>query len=103
MNAPRKNSRREMLGLSAASRLALGLWPGALRSEGENNAGEFSFIVVNDLHYVDEKCGKYFERVVAQMKAAPQKAELCLIVGDFADLGKADELAAVRDIFKTLG
>ena len=92
-----------MLGLSAGSLLALGLWPGALRAEGEGNSGDFSFIVVNDLHYVDDKCGKYFERVVAQMKAAPSKVDFCLIVGDYSDHGKPDELGAARDIFKTLG
>ena len=100
---PKKYSRREALGLGAGALFSLGLWPGALRAEGQGNSGEFRFIVVNDLHYVDDNCGKYFERVVAQMKAAPQKAELCLIVGDYADHGKAAELAAARDVFKTLG
>jgi hypothetical protein len=97
----KKYSRREMLELGAGSLLALGLWPGALRAEGEGNSGDFSFIVVNDLHYHDEKCGKYFEQVVAQMKTS--KADFCLIVGDYVENGKAEQIGPVNDIFKTLG
>src|SRR5712691_2898258 len=97
----KKYSRRDMIGLSAGSLLALGLWPGAWRAEGEGNSGEFSFIVVNDLHYHDEKCGPYFEKVVAQMKAS--KVDFCLIVGDYAEDGKAGQIGPANDIFKTLG
>src|SRR5262245_23811388 len=103
MNSPKELTRREMLGLSAGSLLALGLWPGALRAEGEGNSGEFSFIVVNDLHYHDERCAKYFEKVIAQMKGSSPRVDLALIVGDFADDGKAQQIGPVNDIFKTLG
>jgi 3',5'-cyclic AMP phosphodiesterase CpdA len=103
MNPETKLTRREMLELSAGSLLALGLWPGALRAAGEGNSGEFNFIVVNDLHYLDSKGDKWFEQVVTQMKATPQKPEFCLIVGDYAEHGKAEQLAATRDLFKELG
>src|SRR5262247_4669564 len=93
---PKKYSRREMLGLSAGSLLALGVWPGALRAEGEGNSGEFSFIVVNDLHYLDAKGDKWFEQAVAQMKATAQKLAFCLIVGDYAEHGKTEQLIAAR-------
>ena len=61
MNPQKNVTRREMLRLSAGSLLALGLWPGALRAAGERNSGEFSFIAVNDLHYLDAKGDKWFE------------------------------------------
>ena len=52
MTAPSKTkdmlSRRDMLRASASSLLALGLWPGALRAEGESQGEDFSFIAVND-------------------------------------------------------
>src|SRR5439155_13606041 len=51
-------SRREMLGLSTTTLLAAGLWPGALRAEGEGGSTEFRFVVVNDFHYLNERCGK---------------------------------------------
>ncbi len=92
-----------MLGWSAGSLLALGLWPGALRAEGQGNSGEFSFIAVNDLHYLNDHCGPWFERVVEQMKASQPKIDLCLIGGDFSEKGTPAELTAVRDHFKKLG
>ncbi|HXE42278.1 MAG TPA: metallophosphoesterase, partial [Candidatus Baltobacteraceae bacterium] len=56
---------------------------------------------VNDLHYLDDDCGKWLEGVVHQMKTTA--AEFCLIVGDLADDGKHEHFAAVRDIFGGLG
>jgi len=96
-------SRREMLRLSAGSLLALGLWPGALRAEGEPPGEDFSFIAVNDTHYIDEKCGEWLQTAIAKMKEASPKAELCLMSGDFADHGTRAELAATRDVFQGLG
>ena len=96
-------SRREMLRLSAGQLLALGLWPGALRAEGRADSGEFTFIVVNDLHYQSERCGAWFERVVRQMKATDPKPALCLILGDYAEHGTAKEIGAAKDAFAGLG
>ena len=96
-------SRREMLRLSAGQLLALGLWPGALRAEGRADAGEFTFIVVNDLHYQSERCGAWFERVVRQMKATEPPPALCLILGDYAEHGTAKEIGAAKDAFAGLG
>ena len=96
-------SRREMLRLSAGHLLALGLWPGALRAEGRAASGEFSFIVVNDLHYQSEQCGPWFGRVVRQMKATEPKPALCLILGDYSEHGTAAEIGAAKDAFAGLG
>jgi hypothetical protein len=96
-------NRRDMLRLSAGGLLALGLWPGALRAEGETQGEDFSFIAVNDTHYIDEKCGEWLQRAVAKMRECLPKPELCLMSGDYTDDGTGAELAAARDVFKGLG
>ncbi len=100
---PETISRRQWLSGSVGSLLAVGLWPGALRAEGKGNSGEFSFIAVNDLHYLDDRCGPWFERVVEQMKASQPAIDFCLIGGDYSEKGTAAELAGARDAFKKLG
>jgi 3',5'-cyclic AMP phosphodiesterase CpdA len=96
-------SRRDMLRVSAGSFLALGLWPGVLRAEGESQGEDFSFIAVNDTHYVDEKCGAWLQTAIAKMKACSPKPELCLMSGDFAEHGTVAELTAAREVFQALG
>ena len=95
-------SRREMLKLSAGGLLALGLWPGALRAAELGNSDEFTFIVVNDLHYLDDRCGVWFERFVKQMNATEPKAACCLIAGDISEHGTAKELGAAKDALGAL-
>src|ERR1700733_10674237 len=94
-------TRREALQLG--SLLALGLWPGALRAQDAGNAGDFTFIVVNDLHYQSERCGVWFQQVVRQMRATEPKADFCLIVGDYCEHGIREEIAAAREAFEGLG
>ncbi len=94
-------SRRDLLRLSASTLLSLGVWPGALRADGNGLGGEFSFIVVNDLHYQTAKCGVWFERVIAQMKKS--RPAFCLVGGDWAEKGTQAELGPVKEIFSTLG
>ncbi len=101
MNKPATVSRRDALRLGAGGLLAAGLWPGALRAAGNGKGDEFTFIVVNDLHYLNENCGPWFEKMVVQMKAS--KPELCLVVGDWTEHGRANQLEPVRDVFKPLG
>lgn len=89
--------------IGAGSLLAIGMWPGALRAGifGWGNHRDFKFIAVNDLHVMDDECGHWLEGVVRQMKT--HGAEFCLGVGDLADDGKREHLAAVRDIWRGLG
>ncbi len=98
-----RGTRREMLGWTAGGLLAAGLWPGALAAEGKGEPGDFSFLVVNDTHYLDRRCGPWLETAVRQMKGHAEKPEFCLLAGDLADGGKAEQLAAVRDLFTGLG
>jgi calcineurin-like phosphoesterase family protein len=95
-------SRRQMLRMSAGNLLALGLWPGASRSDSPNGSGEFWFLVVNDLHYHDPRCGHWFEKMVRQMNGHAEKIEFCLIVGDLAEDGTAGQFGPLREILKTL-
>src|SRR5450432_1575640 len=95
-------TRREMLRLGAAGLVALGLWPRRLLGEDTPPADEFTFIAVNDLHYSDAACRPWFDKVVADMKRSAPKAEFCLLGGDLADLGTAEQLKAIRDAFKKL-
>src|SRR5438045_4046368 len=94
-------SRREMLGLSASTLLALGLWPGALRAQGKAESGNFHFLVVNDIHYVDEKCAAFLERVLGKIKAGATP-EFCIIAGDLSHHGTEAELRAVQEMFARL-
>ena len=99
--APTALPRRAALRLGAGTLLSLGLWPGALRAEGNGKGGEFTFIAVNDLHYLNEKCGPWFERVVVQMKEA--RPAFCLMGGDWTEKGTSAELGPVKEVFGKLG
>ena len=63
----------------------------------------FTFLAINDLHYLDADCGRWFRAMVAQMKASAPDAKLCLISGDLTDLGAQEAAASVKEIFSTLG
>lgn len=95
-------TRRRLLQSSTASLLAAGLWPGRVLA-AESATEDFTFIVINDLHYVDADCGHFFEKVVDQMKKTNGGFDLALLVGDITDKGHPDANANQRDIFKTLG
>ena len=95
---PRRDALKE---ISAAALLALGLWPGSLHAGIFNRHRDFKYIVVNDLHYLDDECGRWLEGVVRQMRGA--QAELCLVVGDLSDSARRSDLGATNEILKGLG
>jgi len=95
-------TRRQVLQSSLGSLLAAGLWPGAL-SAGDKDTGTFQFIAVNDLHYLNDKCGPWFERMVKGFKTQPEKTDFVLVSGDFVEHGTSQEHGAIVDILKTLG
>jgi len=109
-------SRRSLFQLGAGALLAGGLWPGRLDAGQGSDAEDFTFICVNDLHYFDNNCDPFFERMVKQLKATgdsaepdkrpekgPGKPDFCLIVGDLAENGTSAQLGAIRDHLKGLG
>jgi 3',5'-cyclic AMP phosphodiesterase CpdA len=94
-------TRRELLRRSPTALLAAGLWPGTLAA-GDPDTNPFSFLVVNDLHSFDKKCQPWFEKVAKQMAGHAEKPAVLFIAGDLSEDGKADQVAAVKDIFAGL-
>jgi 3',5'-cyclic AMP phosphodiesterase CpdA len=100
----RSMRRRDMLKICAGTLLSAGCWPGRLRA-ADNGKGESSwcFLAVNDLHFESPPCGPWFEKVIAAMKASAPEAEFCLLGGDQANDGKAEQLGPLKEIVKGLG
>ncbi|MFI5379007.1 MAG: metallophosphoesterase family protein [Tepidisphaerales bacterium] len=92
-------TRRRLMQVSAGVLLSAELWPGALAA-GDAPAADFDFVAVNDLHYWDQGCNPFFEKMVAKMKEASPKSKLLLVCGDLAEHGKAEQLTAMRDLLK---
>src|SRR5437762_1836770 len=102
MESMNRLSRRQLMQLGAGSLLAAGMWPGWAWADDAKDTAEFSFLCVNDLHFLDKNCVPFFERVVKQMKATEGKPDFCLIVGDLSEDGAAAQIGSVKDIFKGL-
>ncbi len=98
----RRLSRREWIRHSAGAALALGLWPGCARFKENGRGGDFTFIEINDAHYSSPRCPGFFERVTASVRSHDPKPELCLMVGDLAEHGTANELGAMQEVLRGL-
>ncbi len=96
-------NRRHWLRLTTGTLLALGLWPGRLRSADNGVGGAFRFAVLNDTHFQSAKCPAWFERVRASLLAQQPKPEFCLVVGDLSEHGTATELGPMRDVLRGFG
>jgi 3',5'-cyclic AMP phosphodiesterase CpdA len=94
-------SRRVVLRQGAGALLAAGLWPGALAAKDTDHRA-FSFILVNDLHYFDKQCGPWFDGLVKQLKAQPERFEFVLLAGDLAENGTLEQLQPTREHFQML-
>lgn len=94
--------RRDLLHMSAGALLSSGLWPGRLRAAGNGVGENFSFLTVNDLHFKENACAPWFEKIVAAMKASAPQAEFCLLGGDLADSGTRAQLSGVHTTFQGL-
>ncbi len=90
-----------MLGLSAGALFSLGLWPGAMRAADNGRGSNFRFLVVNDIHFVNERCAVFLERVLGTMKAGP-RFDLCLLAGDLVDDGSEATLTQVKEALARL-
>lgn len=91
-------TRRQFLTAATAATVTFA-WPWALRAGDAPDSGNFKFIAVNDLHYRDQRCGKWLEGAFRQM-ASHDGVEFCLVLGDLAEDGHRDQLHAMRDILK---
>src|SRR3954468_541834 len=100
MQSMKNLSRRQLLKVGGSALLASSIWPGALRAD-DSTGEDFGFLVVNDLHFFDTKCVPFFEKVIKSMES--QKAmDFCIIAGDLSESGTAQQISAVRDLFKGL-
>jgi 3',5'-cyclic AMP phosphodiesterase CpdA len=98
-------NRRELVRYAAGGVLAAGLGsaPAGAEASGAGTADGFHFLVVNDTHYQDEKCGRWLEGAVRQMKAHPEKPEFCLMLGDLVETGTRGPLEAMKGLLDGLG
>lgn len=77
------------------------LWPGVLRAQGKpTGAGPVRFVVLNDLHHENAECEVWFE---ALFKAAGAHARVAFVagLGDLANTGKRESLAAIKRLSAT--
>ncbi len=95
--------RRSFLRLASVGTVAasLGL-PASARNDPARSDAPFSFVVVNDLHYRDERCTAWFQRVVARLAAMRLRPAFVMLAGDLSEDGTPEQLAAVQRIFAAL-
>jgi Calcineurin-like phosphoesterase len=95
-------TRRAALGRLAAL-LATGLWPGALRAATlGGRAGEFSFVAANDFHHEESGCDAWFAALFRQIATHGDLA-ICLGLGDLANKGRPESIAAVARLAAAAG
>jgi 3',5'-cyclic AMP phosphodiesterase CpdA len=102
MAASRMPNRRELLRLGAGGLLAMGLWPGHRNARAGGKEEFFHFLVVNDTHYRDDRCGPWLEKAIRQMRAHKEKIDFCLLAGDLSEDGKAEQLLAMKVLIGSL-
>lgn len=99
---PVRLSRRRLLQSSASALLAANLWPGRLFA-AERDSGAFDFVIINDIHAVDEADGKWLADVVVKsIREQPEKPDLIIIAGDLAEDGSARQIGLVKETISSL-
>lgn len=63
---------------------------------------DFTFAVLNDLHYRDARCGEWFQKVAASLLAQKPRPAFVVLAGDLSDVGTAEQLGPVNEIFRAL-
>ncbi len=97
MSDSRLFTRREMFRTAVGGALGFGL---AAKTLARQNTADFSFIVVNDLHYRDARCGDWLEGVVRGMRT--HRVDFGVLNGDLTENATAAQFDAVREIFRGL-
>lgn len=93
------HTRRDFLRLGAAAVAGTAATPWAAAKDEPEIAPDFSFVVVTDLHYRDERCGSWFEKVVESIHALRPRPAFVMLAGDLSESGKEEQLGAIREIF----
>ncbi len=98
------HSRRQMISRSATALAGVALQPisSALAAENPRHRADFSFAVINDMHYRDDRCGPWFERVVASIRRLHPRPAFVMLDGDLSESGQPAQLGAIHEIFETL-
>src|SRR4051812_12165298 len=95
--------RRELLKTGVSTLLAAGVWPGVLAAGDGKASDTLTFLVVNDTHYLDERCGPWLEKAVRQMKERHEQVDFCLMLGDLGEHGRKEQIDSLTQILKGLG
>lgn len=94
--------RRKILKMGAGYALYSSLLAGwAKAAEDAKPSDTFTFIVANDIHYFDKRCGQWLnDKVINRMN--DHKADFCFVVGDMSEDGTKEQNAAIHDVLKGL-
>jgi 3',5'-cyclic AMP phosphodiesterase CpdA len=92
-------SRRELLrgGVAAVAAAAIPQWASAAPRQTD-----FSFVVANDLHYRDQRCGEWFAAVIQSIREIQPRPAFIVLNGDLSDSGTREQLGAIREVFWSL-
>ena len=91
--------RRDLLrgGAAAVCAALTARWASA--AEDARASDTFTFVVVNDVHYLDPRCAPWLSDHVVR-RINDHKADFCLIVGDLTEHGTPAQNAQVKDVLK---
>jgi 3',5'-cyclic AMP phosphodiesterase CpdA len=73
-----------------------------LAAFGAREPADFSFVVVNDIHYRDQRCGVWLGQVAEAIRGLRPRPAFVALAGDLAESGTREQLGAVREIFRAL-
>jgi 3',5'-cyclic AMP phosphodiesterase CpdA len=97
----RSLTRREVLRVGAGALAFSALGGSSLRAANRNASG-FSFVVANDLHYRDSRCGEWLEKVASHIRRLRPAPAFCVLAGDLSEDGTRAQLGPVQEIFRPL-
>jgi 3',5'-cyclic AMP phosphodiesterase CpdA len=94
-------ARRDFLRLGARAFAGAAL-AAPFQAQAARQSDDFSFVVANDLHYRDGRCGEWLSRVVTHIGTLRPRPEFVALAGDLSEDGSREQLSAVREIFSAL-
>lgn len=97
---PHPTRRRFLRSTAAATALAPLLARWAAAADDAKPAESFTFLVLNDLHYFDQRCTPWFAKAVEQMKA--HQPDFCLVVGDLTEDGTRQQNGPIKELLDAL-